>query len=171
MRIPVSHFQAGLSKYLEAGSEGSEIILTSGDRAIARVSAVLYLQQAHSEEVRRLVIHSTAIAVSRITWVEMLSALARRQREHAADTDILDQARARQSEDWPTYVKLDVSQSVLNTAGTFAGNFALRAHDSVQLASAVALAASVEGVGFSCFDLRLNSAAQALGLLLAPSTS
>jgi antitoxin (DNA-binding transcriptional repressor) of toxin-antitoxin stability system len=40
MRIPVSQFQAGLSKYLEAASEGNEIILTSGDRVIARVSAV-----------------------------------------------------------------------------------------------------------------------------------
>jgi hypothetical protein len=60
---------------------------------------------------------------------------------------------------------------VLNTAGTFAGNFGLRAYDSVQLATSVALAASVEGVGFSSFDLRLNRAAQALGLPLGPSAS
>jgi predicted nucleic acid-binding protein len=74
-------------------------------------------------------------------------------------------------EDWPSFVKLNVSQSVLNTAGTFAGNFGLRAYDSVQLATSVALAASVEGVGFSSFDLRLNRAAQALGLPLGPSAS
>lgn len=133
--------------------------------------AKLYLQEAHSEVVRQLAIDSTAIAVSRITWVEMLSALARRQREQAADTEALALARVRLSEDWPAYIKVDVNQSVLNTAGTFAGNFGLRAYDSVQLASAVALAASVEGVGFSSFDLRLNRAAQALGLLLVPSAS
>lgn len=40
MRIPVSQFQAGLSKYLQAASEGNEIILTSGDKAIVRVSAM-----------------------------------------------------------------------------------------------------------------------------------
>lgn len=133
--------------------------------------AKLYLQEAHSEVVRQLAIDSTAIAVSRITWVEMLSALARRQREQAADTEMLELARVRLSEDWPAYIKVDLNQSVLNTAGTFAGNFGLRAYDSVQLASAVALAASVDGVGFSSFDLRLNRAALALGLLLVPSAS
>lgn len=40
MRIPVSQFQAGLSKYLQAASEGNEIILTSGGKAIVRVSAM-----------------------------------------------------------------------------------------------------------------------------------
>lgn len=38
MRVPVSQFKAGLSKYLQAASEGKDIILTSGDKAIARVS-------------------------------------------------------------------------------------------------------------------------------------
>lgn len=133
--------------------------------------AKLYLHEVHSEAIRQIATDSTAIAVSRITWVEMLSALARRERERSVDARALELARGRLSEDWPDFIKVDVGQAVLNTAGTFAGAFALRAYDSVQLASALTLSAAVEGVGFSSFDLRLNRAAQTLGLLLVPSPS
>lgn len=45
----------------------------------------------------------------------------------------------------------------------------LRAHDAVQLASALAVrAADSEVVGFACFDAGLRGAAAAEGLVLAP---
>lgn len=67
--------------------------------------------------------------------------------------------------DWPRLAFEEVTQSIVELAGEFADNFALRGYDSVQLAAARILQKSAsEEVQFACFDTRLVKAARILGM-------
>jgi len=127
----------------------------------------LYVDEAGSDAVHAAVDAAESVAVSRISWAEAMSALARRGREVSDDQDALDQARQALHDDWPRFWVLDVSQHVVEQAGEFADTFALRGYDSVQLASAyLTLQRAQQPVTFACFDKRLNKAAKILGLTL-----
>jgi hypothetical protein len=69
---------------------------------------------------------------------------------------------------WPTYLRVDATESLCRTAGEFAGQYALRGFDSIHLASFahVATRAGIAETQFSSFDTRLNAAAQALTRVL-----
>ncbi len=125
----------------------------------------LYIAEAESEALRSLAEQADALAVSRIAWAEMMAALARRVREVPADTAAIDLIRERLRIDWPSYLVVEVTQSLVEQAGEYADVFALRGYDSVQLASAHLLqSASGEHVRFACFDTRLTKAATTLGM-------
>lgn len=127
--------------------------------------AKLYLAETHSDSVAEAAATAEIIAVSRLTWVEMSSALSRRAREHPADADTIDTVKRRLANDWPHYLVVDFTQLLAEQAGEFADAFALRAYDSVQLASAHLLQnQSGQAVRFACFDARLAKAAKVLGL-------
>ena len=107
----------------------------------------------------------SAVALSRITWVEMMSAFARRVREQAAAAAAIDAARARLALDWPSCLVIELTQPLAELAGEYAEAFALRAYDSLQLASAQVLRQhSTEELRFACFDQRLRKAAAVLGM-------
>ena len=127
----------------------------------------LYVDEAGSDAVHAAVAAAEAIAVSRISWAEAMSALARRGREVPADMDALDQAKEALRTDWPRFLVVDVNQLVVEQAGEFADTFALRGYDSVQLASAYLMQQRVQQpVTFACFDKRLSKAAKILGLVV-----
>lgn len=126
----------------------------------------LYVREADSDLVAKQARASEVIAVSRIAWVEAIAAMARRSREQPVDAEVLAQARARFAADWPDYLKIEVTQETAELAGEYADTFALRAYDSVQLASAQIIQRELPGeVCFACFDARLSKAARVLGLL------
>ena len=130
----------------------------------------LYVVEPGSEEVRAAVGAADAVATCRITWAEIYAALSRRARESPKDAAAIEMAKQAFAADWPHYVVIEVSQSVVERAGEFADTFALRGYDAVQLAAAHILAeASGEACDFACFDLRLAKAAKVLGLV-APAT-
>jgi uncharacterized protein len=94
-----------------------------------------------------------------------MAALARRQREDPISGHDLDQARRHLIQAWPSFLIIEVSQHVVETAGHFADAFALRGYDSVQLAAAHALHVNAgQTVIFASDDRRLNQAAQLLQL-------
>lgn len=128
--------------------------------------AKLYVTEEHSAAVLQVAQSADAVAVSRIAWVELMSALGRRERECPADAAALATARQRLRDDWADYLKLDIDQALVESAGELAETFALRAYDSVQLACARRLqaAAAEQPVVFACFDRRLSNAARLLGL-------
>ena len=106
---------------------------------------------------------SDAIAVCRIAWVEIMSAMARRAREQPKDAAAITRARKRVLADWPHWLTLDVTQQWARWAGDCADAFALRAHDSVRLAAAHILHQELPGeVRFACVDNRLMKAARVL---------
>ena len=130
--------------------------------------AKLYLVETQSDSVANAAAAAEIIAVSRLTWVELASALSRRAREQPADAAVIDQSKRRLADDWPHYLVVDFTQPLAEQAGEFADAFALRAYDAVQLASAHLLhSQSGQSVRFACFDARLNKAAKVLGLDVA----
>lgn len=125
----------------------------------------LYITEADSPAIHDAVARAEVVAVCRIAWAEACAALARRAREVPADESAATAAREAMARDWPHFLIIEITQSVVERAGEFAETFALRGYDSVQLASAYEILAAAPGeVRFACFDNRLNKAARVLGL-------
>ncbi len=125
----------------------------------------LYVQEDGSDRVRSAAQESDMLAVCRITWVEVMAALARRQREPTPGGADIATARLRFSADWPKYLCAELTPELAQLAGDFADTFALRAFDSVQLAAAELVRREVPGeLRFACFDARLVKAARVLGI-------
>jgi len=125
----------------------------------------LYIEEAHSDTLRTQVINTEAVVVCRMAWAEAHAAFARRAREVPEDRTVIEAAKAALAADWSHYVVMEVSQSVVERAGEYADTFALRGYDSVQLAAAFEAGKLTEvNIEFACFDMRLNKAAQVLGL-------
>ena len=111
------------------------------------------------------------LIISRITWVEVLSALARRQREgglSATDVNLIIQPFRYDLNNQYQVVELD--RTLTENAGQLVNQYPLRAYDAVQLASvlriqpAFATATSTSLVFLSADD-RLLTIAQTAGLL------
>ena len=125
----------------------------------------LYVHEDGSDAVSAQAAASEVLAVCRLTWVEVMSALARRVRERPQDSVAVATARQRFTADWPRYLCLEVTQELAELAGDYADTFALRAYDSVQLAAAELARRDMPGqVHFACFDARLSKAAKVLGI-------
>ena len=66
---------------------------------------------------------------------------------------------------WPNFVIADITQPLVEKAGTYAEAFALRGYEGIQLAAAHQLHEHFAlPLTFACFDRRLNQAAQLLQL-------
>lgn len=125
----------------------------------------LYLHEDESDTVAVQASASSAVAVSRITWAEAMSGMARKAREQTQDASTISLARQAVAADWPRFVKLEVTQTLVELAGEYAEAFALRAYDSIQLASVRTLHLELPGeVSFACYDSRLVKAARVLGI-------
>jgi predicted nucleic acid-binding protein len=125
----------------------------------------LLIDEPESDQMQQASSNAEAIAVCRITWAEAMAAMARRQREDPMSGDDIDLARGRLIQNWNDLTIVEVSQSLVETAGRFADGFALRGYDSVQLAAAHELRKSTEQtLTFVSFDRRLRQAAQFLQL-------
>lgn len=122
----------------------------------------LYISEAGSDEVRRLVRDATIVATSAVTYAETRAALARLRRERALTVAKFRTARREFEDQWPSFVKLDATDALCRTAGELAERYRLRGFDSIHLASfaEVARRAGPRETGFSSFDDRLNEAAK-----------
>lgn len=131
----------------------------------------LYVEEANSDLLKLEVAKADVVVVCRIAWAEAFAALARRAREVPKDRPVIEAAKAALMADWEHYMVLEVTQSVVERAGDYADTFALRGYDSVQLAAAFeAGRISRTVIDFACYDVRLNKAAQVLGMkVLEPS--
>lgn len=111
-----------------------------------------------------------ALIVARITWVEMQSALARRQREGSLTPEQVTKAMRAIRYDWSVqYRVVDLDQSLAELASQVVSRHALRAYDAVQIASALRIQPSFSGsrstsLTFVGSDDRLLIAAAAEGL-------
>ena len=111
------------------------------------------------------------LIIARITWVEVLSALARRRREDRLSAD--DIAHTIQAFRYDLNVQYQVSEldsSLAEVAGELVGRYPLRAYDAIQLASALRAQADLSQAAglkltFLAADEHLLAAAQTEGLL------
>jgi uncharacterized protein len=108
--------------------------------------------------------------IVRITWVEVLSALARRQREGLLTVDHVNQIlsvftiHVEQQ-----YGVLDIDRTLTTLAGDLVTQYPLRAYDAVQLAEALRLKTALNQAQlpdpvFLTADNRLLEIAQSTGL-------
>jgi predicted nucleic acid-binding protein len=114
----------------------------------------------------RDILASHAVVTSRLSEVEVASALARRYREGSLARRDLDRALAALRTDIESIAVVELTGEVAQTAIALLARHPLRTGDSVQLASCLYLRRHIEDVRFLAYDARLNHGARAEGLRL-----
>ncbi|MBU0493031.1 MAG: type II toxin-antitoxin system VapC family toxin [Chloroflexi bacterium] len=110
------------------------------------------------------------LIIARITWVEVLSALARRQREgNLASVDVVRSIQVFRYDLDTQYQVVELDQALAEMAGQLTSKYPLRAYDAVQLASALRIQSAFAPIEssplvFLSADDRLIDVAQAAGL-------
>ena len=119
-----------------------------------------YLREPGSERVRELLEEST-LATSRISPVEIASALARRCCEWRLDDALRRRLLRDLDEDLGSFYLVEVAPKVVRIARDLLGRSRLRVADALQLASSLALERRLQSpVHFVVFDRDLNDAAR-----------
>ena len=80
----------------------------------------LLVDEAQSDQMRQVSTNADAIGVCRISWVETMAVLARRQREDPNSSADLEEARQHLIHSWSTFSIVEVNQPLVETAGRFA---------------------------------------------------
>jgi len=128
-----------------------------------------YVQEMGSEAVRRLIAGAELLGTAAITRVEMAAALAK-----AARVGVLSQEEAALAlrvfrEDWPSLVRIQVTEPLLRRAEAVAWEEGLRGYDATHLAAALFWHDMVgEPVTMATFDRQLWDAARRVGLEVFP---
>jgi predicted nucleic acid-binding protein len=128
-----------------------------------------YVAERGSDEVQRSVAEAEAVGTVIVSRAEVTAALAK-----AARLGVLTRAGARAADrrlrrDWPDFVRLPVSEPLLERASQFAWDFGLRGYDSVQLAAGVLWQEVLQAeVAFATFDRQLWTTAGRAGLEARP---
>lgn len=125
-----------------------------------------YVQEAGSASVRRQ-LRTSRIVTSRLSAIEVASALARRAREGAFTTTERDRALKRLNADLAAWILVELTAELTAEAQRLLVRHSLRSGDAVQLASCLYLQRETgERISFAAFDDRLTTAAHAEGLAL-----
>lgn len=110
------------------------------------------------------------VYVARVTFVEVISAITRREKGlHLSATDA-DTARLAFEQDFSNiFRKIEISEDLINEAGRLAKKHALRGYDAIQLAAALETEKERVALGLSSLtllsaDTELNDAAVSEGL-------
>lgn len=132
-----------------------------------------YVPETGSTWIRALSAQETgnSLIIARITWVEVRSAISRREREGSlTPTDATLIIQRFRSELNNQYQVIELDSTLAETAGHLVSQYPLRAYDAVQLASvlriqpAFATTQSTQLI-FLTADNRLSAIATALGLV------
>jgi uncharacterized protein len=119
-----------------------------------------YGRERHSVKVRRF-LTAAPIAISRLSEVEVPSALARLVRERRLPQQSRDRAITAFVTDIAVWHVVEITAEVTGLARTLLRRHDLRTGDAIQLASAVWLRQTVSLSGVLAFDTRLVTAARA----------
>lgn len=128
-----------------------------------------YVAEDGSARVARL-LETGEAATSRLSEVEIMSALTRRAREGDLASADTDRTTAALASDLPAFLIVELLPEVTALARSLVRRHALRAADAVQLASCLYLGERLaERIPFVAFDRRLRAAARAEGLRVLPA--
>jgi hypothetical protein len=120
--------------------------------------------------VRRL-LKADPAAASRLSEVEVASALVRRAREGAFTVDERDRALASLADDFASLIIVEFTPEITANARALLLRHRLRAGDAVQLASCLYLEREMsQPLPFVAFDDRLADAARHEGLTVVPGS-
>jgi hypothetical protein len=130
----------------------------------ASALAKRYVSEPETASVRRL-LGRGAPATSRLSEVEIASALGRRCREGAVSADERDRALVRLREDFASMYVVELSAEIAANARALLLRHPLRASDAIQLASCLHLADQLGAPAeFVVYDVPLVAAAQGEGI-------
>ena len=125
-----------------------------------------YVQETGSASVRRQ-LRSGGVATSRLSAIEVASALARREREGAFTAGERDRALKRLNADLASWILVELTAELTADAQMLLIRHSLRSGEAVQLASCLYLQHGTgERISIAAFDDRLTTAARAEGLTL-----
>ena len=125
----------------------------------------IYVAEEGTDAVKEAISRASVVAASRVAYAEARAALARARRETRIGERDLRQTVVELDEDWKRFLVLEVTDDLVQRAGDLAEEYALRAYDALQLASALILKRRVDSsVFFLAFDQDLTQAAQSAGL-------
>ena len=117
-----------------------------------------YAREAGTRTVERLLASGTA-AISRLSEVEVTSALARQARAGVCTVEERDAWLARLDRELPSFLVVELVPAVTSRARALLNTYALRASDAVQLASCYHLQEELgHDVPFVVVDQRLAAA-------------
>jgi predicted nucleic acid-binding protein len=126
-----------------------------------------YVREKGSVSVRRL-LASDVPATSRLSSVEVTSALMRRSREGAFPDTERDRALAAFNADLTSILLVEITAEIVTRAQVLLQRHALRAGDAIQLATCIYLQEELrEAALFVAFDNRLSAAARREGVAVA----
>ena len=126
-----------------------------------------YVREKGSVKVRRLLAVEVS-ATSRLSAVEITSALMRRARERAFTDAERDRALAALESDMSSLLVVELTRDVVKRAQTLLQRRPLRSGDAIQLASCLYLQEELgEPVTIVVFDARLADVARLEGLRVA----
>ena len=127
-----------------------------------------YVREPGAVAVRRW-LKAAPGAASRLSEVEVASALVRRAREGAFTAEERDRALASLADDFAALIMVEFTPEVTAGARALLLRHRLRAADAVQLASCVYLQREMnQPLPFVAFDVRLAEAARHEGLTVVP---
>lgn len=130
-----------------------------------------YVEEPSSEIVRQGM-RDAILITSRLTEVEVISALVRRWRQGDLTEEALDRTLEALQADLQSLNLIEPVAEITALAGTLLRSHPLRAGDALQLASSVYLQRKVRGkLEFWAFDQRLNAAAAKEGLVASVASA
>ena len=128
-----------------------------------------YVEESGTEEVRRLLREATVIGTATLTRVEVAVALAKAVRMGVLDGEGALEALGAFRDDWRSFERLQVTETVLSRAVDLAWERNLRAYDAAHLAAALIWQELLgEPVIMATFNRELWEASRASGLDVWP---
>ena len=128
-----------------------------------------YVAETGSTAVGKLVDQAEALATSVISRAEVSAAFAKAVRMKFVTRDAAASVMKRFSADWPHFIRLQLSETLVARAASLAWEQGLRGYDAVHLATALAWQETLrEPVLVATFDRQLWQGAQATGLIAWP---
>ena len=129
----------------------------------------LYVRETGSVRVRNWLKSAAAAATSVVAYAEARAAFARLHGSALSSPRRHRERVARLNADWESYLRVELTPSVLRLAGETAETYELRGFDGIHLASALWLRDRTEvECKFVVFDQRLHDGAARAGLSVLP---
>jgi uncharacterized protein len=129
----------------------------------------LFVDEPGTAEVSHAVKEAKLVGTVVISRAEVIAALAKAVRVGALSMDDAKSARHRFRTEWQHFLRLQVSDFLIERAGDLAWSHGLRGYDAVQLAASEFWRESLDTpVSLATFDLKLWNAAAAVGLIPYP---
>ncbi len=151
---------------MNAGSSGTVIPAVAYLDTSALVS--LYVEDRHTDRLRRAVKEVLSAATSSIAYVEARAIFARMRRERLLRPRLYAATVALFNNEWERLNLVEVTGPLVHAAANLVERHPLRGFDALHLASALLLRDDDVRVTFCCHGSRLASAARAVGFEVIP---